>query len=128
MSPRRYLRALRKRSSRVRERTGKSIFAQVLEILRSRRLNPTLGTFDYYMFRLHDLGPQEFFRTKEFLGWRVEEQLAEALNVRVATLPGWSRSRSISMQATLVFPPRGSTRFSGRATPASEPLLRRERS
>lgn len=91
MSPRRYLRALRKRSSRVTERTGKNLFTQILEILRSRRLNPTLGTFDYYMFRLHDLGPQELSRTKEFLGWRVEEQLAEALNVRVATLPGWDK-------------------------------------
>ncbi len=91
MSPQHYLRALRKRSERVREKTGKSVFTQIVEILRSRRLNPTLGTFDYYMFRLHDLGPQEIARTKDFLGWRVEEQLAEALNPRVAMLPAWDK-------------------------------------
>lgn len=91
MNIKKYLRGFWIQASRVAERTGKGVLAQAFEIVASRWRNPTLGTFDYYIFRLHDAYAAKSEKAREYLGWRVQEQLAQALNPRSAVMPAWDK-------------------------------------
>ncbi len=75
----------------VRDKCGKSVLVQFREILRARMLNPTLGASDYYAYRLYDTAVREASDPRDFLGWRVEADLAYALNPRNVVLPAWDK-------------------------------------
>lgn len=70
---------------------GKSIVKQCAEVARSKLANPTLGITDYYVYRLHGNRATRGLDPREYLGWRVEEELAHALNPRSATMPAWDK-------------------------------------
>lgn len=70
---------------------GKGILRQLSEIARHKFRNPTLGITDYYTYRLHRLDPGNRSLSQSYLGWRVQEELAYAVNVRAAVLPGWDK-------------------------------------
>lgn len=91
MNIRHYFRALRRNSNRVKQATGKDRFTQIREMLSMKTLNPTLGTFDYFVFRIHQLSRADRSNITDYLGWRVQEQLAQILNSRAAVMPAWDK-------------------------------------
>jgi hypothetical protein len=71
---------------------GKGLLRQALDVLRIKRRNPTLGATDYFAYRLYD---SEFIgssRPEDFLGWRAQEDLGRALNLRTLVLPAWDKA------------------------------------
>lgn len=91
MDIRQYLRSIRKHSYRITQVTGKSRVTQLHEMLRMNALNPTLGTFDYFVFRIHQFSGASRSTITDYLGWRVQEQLAQILNSRAAVMPAWDK-------------------------------------
>jgi hypothetical protein len=76
---------------RVARLNGKSLLRQVVEIIRLKQRNPTLGATEYYRFRLYDPEYTASSRPEDYLGWRAEQQLALALNPRTAVTPAWDK-------------------------------------
>ncbi len=56
-----------------------------------RRRNPTLGITDYLACKLFDKAFTAGAQPEDFLGWRVETDLALALNPRTVVLPAWDK-------------------------------------
>jgi hypothetical protein len=75
----------------VAERCGKGVAHQLAEIARIKRLNPTLGASDYYWYRLYDAPFIAETRIRDYLGWRVEDDVSQALNQRNLMLPAWDK-------------------------------------
>ncbi len=75
----------------VAETQGHSLARQAAEIARVKRLNPTLGVSDYYWYRLYDPGFTASARIHDYLGWRVEDDLSQALNPRNLMMPAWDK-------------------------------------
>jgi hypothetical protein len=69
----------------------KSIIQQLVEIAKHKHRNPTLGIDDYYTFRLYRADVHDRILSTRYLGWRVQEELAHAVNVRAAVLPAWDK-------------------------------------
>jgi hypothetical protein len=75
----------------VAELHGKSLPRQIAEIARIKRLNPTLGVSDYYWYRLYDAAFTSSTRAQDYLGWRVEDDVSQALNPRNLMMPAWDK-------------------------------------
>lgn len=75
----------------VADQQGKSVARQFTEIARARRANPTLGASDYYWLRLYDDAFVKGSSVRDFLGWRVEDDISQALNPRHLMLPAWDK-------------------------------------
>lgn len=56
-----------------------------------RRRNPTAGLTDYLSWKLFDRDFTAGARPEDYLGWRIEQELAQALNPRVVVLPAWDK-------------------------------------
>jgi len=73
-------------------------------MLRMIALNPTLGTFDYFVFRIHQIPGTSRSNIADYLGWRVQEQLAQILNSRAVVMPAWDKFTFHLYAAALAIP------------------------
>jgi len=71
----------------VSQSAGVPISTQVLDLLQSRRSNHLLGIADYYDYGLYDRQLVSRDEIGNYVGWKYENSLNEALNPRDAVLP-----------------------------------------
>lgn len=72
---------------RVKEQTGKGLLTQAREIYALRRYGGQCGVSDYYWYRLYDSDYLNGDGQRDFLGWRLQSAISDALNPRYAVLP-----------------------------------------
>lgn len=87
----RHLRSFRLLATRTIEQSGKGRLSLLWEIFLASYRNPTLGTFDYFVFRLHQFSGQKQSPVRDYLGWRAQEELSQILNPRSAVMPAWDK-------------------------------------
>ncbi|MDR0775301.1 MAG: hypothetical protein LBE81_01495 [Azonexus sp.] len=73
------------------QQTGKSALQQVREILALRNMGGCCGLSDYYWYKLYDDAYLNGNGRSDFLGWRLQAQLSQALNPRHVVLPAWDK-------------------------------------
>ncbi len=86
------LREYRPWLSVVQTETGKSALAQLREVLALRRMGGQCGISDYFWYRLYRDDYLMGRGARDFLGWRLQQQLSLALNPRHAVLPAWDKA------------------------------------
>lgn len=78
---------LREWSKLVKKQTGKGPVTQAREILALRKLGGRCGISDYYWYRLYDGDYLNGRGHHDFIGWRLQAAISDALNPRFAVLP-----------------------------------------
>lgn len=76
---------------KIGRRHGQGVLRQAAGILRCKLANPTLGATDYYTYRFYDERIGGRADPRDYLGWRVMEDVAHALNSRAVAMPGWDK-------------------------------------
>lgn len=79
------------RLRRVSRARGIGIPTLLTRYVEVRRRNPTAGLTDYLAWKLFDRQFTAGARPEDYLGWRIEPELAQALNPRAVVLPAWDK-------------------------------------
>ena len=98
------LAALKNWQHLAKQQTGKSGFQQMREILALRKLGGQCGLSDYYWYKLYDDTYHQGRGPEDFLGWRLQEQISQALNPRHAVLPAWDKIVFMTMADSIGLP------------------------